>query len=126
MLDVASILNDPELGSTTFTVERTVYKRAAGEVTALARSTFPVTGCVHPGSPEQLQQLPEEDRHEEYIVVYCPPVLSLGENHEITYTRPDRILWGGKTWRLVRLKPWTAFGFVQGVAVLVQSESDTG
>ncbi len=126
MLDVASILTDPELGSTTFIVERTVYKRTAGEVIALARSEFPVTGCVHPGSPEQLQQLPEEDRHEEFIVIYCPPVLSLGENSGITYTGPDRILWDGKTWRLVRLKPWTAFGFVQGYAVLVRLESDSG
>lgn len=118
--------SDPELGATTFTVERTVYKRTAGETIALARSTFAVIGCIHPGSPEQLSQLPEEDRHEEFITIFAPGQLSLGENNGMTFTGPDRIHWNGHTWRLVRLKPWTAFGFVQGFAVLVQSEEGSG
>lgn len=122
MLDVTTLLSDPELGATTFTVERTVYKRSAGETIPLARSTFAVTGCIHPGTPQELSQLPEEDRHEEFIVLYAPGQLSLGENAGLTWTGPDRIHWHDRLWRLVRLKPWSAFGFVQGFAVLVPEE----
>ena len=122
MLDVTSILSDPELGAAAFIVERMTYKRSSGEPTVQAVTTFPVTGCINPGTPEQLSQLPEEDRREEFIVIYAPTILSLGENNGLTYTAPDRIHWNNQTWRLVKLKPWTAFGFVQGFAVLVQSE----
>lgn len=82
-------------------------------------------GCVHPGAPQELSQLPEEDRHEAFITLYAPAQLSLGENNGITYTGPDRIHWHDQTWRLVRLLPWTPFGFVQGFAVLVPQE-ETG
>ncbi len=126
MLDVTTILSDPELGATSFIVERTVYKRSAGEVTEQACTTFPVTGCIHPGTPDQLSQLPEEDCREDFIVIYAPTILSLGENNGLIYTGPDRIHWSGQTWRLVKLKPWTAFGFVQGFAVLVQEDQGGG
>ena len=122
MLDVTAILTDPELGGTTFVVERTAYQRRFGEVEAKATTQFEMIGCVHPGTPDQLNQLPEEDRHEEYIVVFAPGVFSLGENHGDTFTGPDRILWDERVWRLVRVRPWTAFGFVQGYAVLVRDE----
>ena len=119
MLDVTAILSDPELGGTTFTVERTTYQRAGGEAIPKATVRFEKTGCIHPGTPEQLAQLPEEDRHEEFVVIYAPGVLSLGENNGLTFTGPDRIRWQDHFWRLVRLKPWPAFGFVQGYAVRV-------
>ena len=122
MLDVTSILTDPELGATTFTVERTVYKRVYGDAVPEAVATFEVIGCVHPGAPEQIDQLPEEDRHEEFIVIFAPTVLKLGENHGLTFSGPDRIGWDGRKWRLVKLKAWTAFGFVQGFAVLLRDE----
>ena len=125
MLDVTAILSDPELGGTTFTVERIVYGRSGGEAAPKAVTRFTVTGCVHPGTPEQLQQLPEEDRHEEFIVIYAPDVFSLGMNHGVTFSGPDRILWNDRVWRLVKMKPWTAFGFVQGFAVLIDQEDDS-
>ena len=117
--DMTAILTDPELGGTTFTVERTTWQRAGGEAIPKATVQFEMTGCIHPGTPEQLEQLPEEDRQEEFIVIYAPGVLSLGENNGITFTGPDRIRWRDQEWRVVRLKPWTAFGFVQAYAVLV-------
>ena len=30
---------------------------------------------------------------------------------------PDQILFQGKTWRVVSLRPWTAFGFSRALAV---------
>ena len=68
-----------------------------------------------------LQLLPEEERTEEYIAVYTGFPLSLGENDGgSTYTVPDRILWNGKTWRVVRVRSWGMFGYVQGLAVKMQ------
>ena len=63
------------------------------------------SGCVHPGTPEMLRLLPEEDRHEEYIEVYTGFALNLGEDDGgVNYTAPDRILWNGSTWRVVKVR----------------------
>ena len=113
-------LQDPELGYTTFTVQRTSYRRQNGE-SVPAVQTLPASGCIHPGTPEMLQLLPEEERHEEFIAVYTDFALSLGENQGgATYSVPDRIVWNGKTWRIVRVRSWAMFGYVQALAVRVR------
>ena len=122
-MDITSILSDPDLGGTTFTVIRRVFRADSGTSTQIAESTSTATGCIHPGSAETLSQLPEEDRREEFIVIYTTFALSLGSSEGITFTAPDRILWNSRAWRLVRVKPWNPFGFVQAFAVLVSDES---
>ena len=63
--------------------------------------------------------LPEEERHLTFIVIYTPFSLSLGENPGgAEYTAPARILYDGRIWKLVRLRDWSAFGYVQGLATL--------
>ncbi len=65
-----------------------------------------------------LQLLPEEDRREEFISVYTDFPLSLGENDGgETYSVPDRILWNGEAWRVVKVRNWGDFGYFQGFAV---------
>ena len=116
-MDFSPVLTDPELGWTPFTVQRTAYRRQNG-ASVPAVQTLSASGCIHPGSPETLQLLPEEDRHEEYIVIYTDFALSPGENDGgITYTVPDRILWNGNTWRVVRIRDWAMFGYYQALAV---------
>ena len=114
-----SILSDPNLGGTAFTVERSVYKRDRDESRLIARAANPAVGCIHPGTPEQLSQLPEEDRADTFISVYTTYPLSLGGDDGLSYSGPDRILWDDRTWRIVRLKAWTSFGFTHALAVLV-------
>ena len=117
MPDLSAALTDPELGFTGFTVQRFSYRRQNGQSVPSVR-VLQASGCVHPGPAEALALLPEEDRHEEYIAVYTDFALSPGENGGgETYTVPDRILWGGKTWRVVRVRPWSAFGYVRALAV---------
>ena len=118
-MDITEILSDPDLGGATFTVTRRVYRADSGASTLIAESTSTASGCVHPGTPEMLAQLPEEDRREEFIVIYTTFPLSLGQSDGISFTAPDRILWNSRTWRVVLLKPWTPFGFVQALAVFV-------
>ena len=117
MTDILSALTDPEMGFTGFTVLRTSYRRQNGE-SVPSDQLLPASGCIHPGSPEMLQLLPEEERHEEFIAVYTAFPLSLGENGGgAEYSVPDRILWNGETWRVVQVKNWGTFGFVQALAV---------
>ena len=117
MIDISSAILDPELGSVSFTVERSVWKRDQGENVLLAKSTASAVGCIHPGTAETLSQLPEEDRHEEHIVIYTTYPLSLGQNDGITFTVPDRILWDNACWLVVRIKDWFSFGYGQALAV---------
>ena len=116
-MDLSPDLTDPELGFTGFSVLRTSYRRENGG-SVPSEETLPASGCVHPGTPEMVQLLPEEERHEEFIAVYTDFPLSLGENGGgETYSTPDRILWNGAVWRVVRVRDWSMFGYYQGLAV---------
>ena len=116
-MQITEAITDPELGFTSFSVQRTTYRRQNGTSVPAVR-TLPASGSIHPGTPEMIQLLPEEDRHEEFIAVYTDFALSLGENDGgVTYTAPDRILWNGETWRVVKVRDWAMFGYYQGLAV---------
>ena len=122
MIDISAALLDPELGAVSFTVERSVWKRNQGENVLLARSTANAVGCIHPGTAETLSQLPEEDRHEEHIVIYTAYPLTLGQNDGLTFTTPDRIHWQDHIWRVVRVRDWSLFGYIQALAVRIQED----
>ena len=117
MTDISSVLMDPDLGSVSFTVRRPKYTVRQG-VTTETHTDSPADGCIHPGTPEMMQLLPEEERHREFIAVYTSFPLSLGSNPGgVSFTGPDRILYRGAWWRLVRLRDWSAFGYRQAYAV---------
>ena len=118
-MNISDAIFDPEMGYTGFTVQRTTYRRQNGQSIP---STEILTGAgdIHPGTPEMLQLLPEEDRHEEFISIYTDFPLSLGENEGgAEYTTPDRIIWQNKTWRVVKVRDWSAFNYYQCLAVKV-------
>ena len=116
-MDVSAALTDPDLGFTAFSVLRTTYRRQNGS-SVPSDQILPASGCIHPGTPEMVQLLPEEERTEEFIAVYTDFALSTGENDGgATYTVPDRILWNGESWRVVRVRDWSVFGYYQGYAV---------
>ena len=120
MIDLSSALMDPELGYQAFRVQRTSYRRKNG-TSVPSVQVLPAAGCIHPGTPEMVQLLPEEDRHEEFIAVYTDFPLSLGDNGRgTTYSTPDRILWNGETWRVVKVRDWASFGYYQALAVRVK------
>ncbi len=116
-MDLSSVLADPDLGFTGFTVLRTAYRRENG-TSVPSDQTLPASGCIHPGTPEMLQLLPEEERQEDFIAVYTEFALSLGKNDGgAEYATPDRILWNGDTWRVVKVRDWSGFGYYQAFAV---------
>ena len=118
-MNLTPALTDPDLGFAAFTVQQTTYRRQNGE-SVPSIQMLPASGCIHPGTPEMLQLLPEEERHEDFIAVYTDFPLRLGENNGGTaYTVPDRILWNGAAWRAVRVRDWSVFGYYQALAVKI-------
>ena len=121
-MDITSVLFDPELGCTAFTVERITYTRSRAGTTSRT-VTAQALGCIHPGTPEMLELLPEEERNEQFIAIYTDYALSTGTpeaDGACSFTGPDRIHWNGQTWRVVRVRDWHAFGYYQAYAVLTQ------
>lgn len=121
-MDISSAVFDPELGCSAFTVERITYTRSRGGTTSRT-VTARAMGCIHPGTPEMLQLLPEEERAEQFITIYTDYALSTGTpegSGAVSFTAPDRIHWNGQAWRVVRVRDWQMFGYYQAYAVLMQ------
>ena len=126
-MDITSAIFDPELGCTAFTVERITYTRSREGTTSSIR-TETASGCIHPGTPEALKLMPEEERQETFIVIYTDYALSTGTPEASgisTFTGADRIHWAGKTWRVVKVRDWQGFGYVQACAVLMKEGEAT-
>lgn len=121
---ITSVLCDPELGSAAFTVERITHTRSR-EGTVTRSVTEQAAGCVHPGTAETLKLLPEEVKKDACIVIYTDYALSTGTQGEdgCSFTAPDRIRWNGQAWRVVKVRNWQEFGFVQALAVLINEEN---
>ena len=121
-MEMTSAILDPELGCTAFTVERITCIRTR-EGTASRRTTVRARGCVHPGTPETLRLLPEEEKVDQFIVIYTGYALSTGTSEAAgagSFTAADRIHWNGQTWRVVRVRDWSMFGYCQALAVLMR------
>ncbi len=124
MMDVSELVNDPDLGAVSFTVNRTTYRRSRGQLIP-SNETTTATGCIHPGTPEMLNLLPTEERAEHLIQIYTSFPLSDGENTAAaSFTAPDRITYAGHTWRIVKVRDWPAFHYYQALAVLVKEEEE--
>ena len=120
-MDITSAVFDAELGCTAFTVERITYTRTRAGTTSRS-ITAQALGCIHPGTSEMIQLLPEEEREEQFIAIYTDYALSTGtpESTGASFIGPDRVHWGGQTWRVVRVRDWQMFGYYQAYAVLMR------
>ena len=121
-MDITSAIFDSELGCSAFTVERITYTRTRAGTTSRSEMTQAM-GCIHPGTPEMLQLLPEEEREEQFIAIYTDYPLSTGVSEDSgasSFTGPDRVLWNNQTWRVVRVRDWQMFGYYQAYAVLMR------
>jgi hypothetical protein len=123
-MNVTDAIFDPELGCTIFTVERITYTRTRTGTTS-SKVTSQATGCIHPGTPEMIQLLPEEERNNEFIMIYTDCALSVGipEGNAAVFTGADQIGWNNRTWRVVRVRDWQMFGYYQAYAVLMRELS---
>ena len=120
-MDIASAFLDQELGAVAFTVTRTVYTRRPSGTTS-ADAVTSALGSIHPASAEELQLLPEEERHETAIVIHTDFALSTGKDRGKTYDGPDRITWDGNDYRVVAVREWTTFNYYRAVAVMLHEQ----
>ncbi len=121
-MDIISAVFDPELGCTAFTVEQITYIRGRSGTTSRS-TTAQAMGCIHPGTPEMIQLLPEEEREEQFIAIYTDYALSTGTpegSGASSFTGPDRVHWSGQIWRVVRVRDWQMFGYYQAYAILMR------
>ena len=124
-MDISSALFDPELGCTSFTVERITYIRSRSGTTSRT-ATVQAQGCIHPGTPEMLQLLPEEEKTDQFIAIYTDYALSTGMPESAgasSFIAPDHVHWNNQTWRVVRVRDWQNFGYYQAYAVLMHEEA---
>ena len=117
-MNITDAIFDPELGCTAFTVERITYTRSRSGTTSRS-TTARAMGCIHPGTPEMIRLLPEEEKEEQFIAIYTDYALSTGtpESTGASFMGPDRIHWNNQTWRVVRVRDWQMFGYYQAYAV---------
>ena len=101
-MQISDALFDPELGCTAFTVERITYTRTRAGTTSRS-ATAQALGCIHPGTPEMIQLLPEEEREEQFIAIYTDYALNTGTPEGTgasSFAGPDRVHWNSQTWRI--------------------------
>ena len=123
-MEITSVLFAPGLGCSAFTVEGINCTRSRRGMTSHS-VTAQALGCIHPGTPEMLQLLPEEEKAEEFIAIYTDYPLSTGTEESSgahSFTGADRVYWGGETWRVVRVRDWQMFGYYQAYAVRLKGE----
>lgn len=122
-MNVLDAIMDPEMGYVPFTVRRITYQLSQGATTS-SHVDQTIMGCVHPGTPEMMQMLPEEEKCDEFIVIYTENALSVGINDGgVSWTAADRIIYRSQTWKVVKVKNWSEFGYYFALAVLIDEES---
>ena len=125
MPEFDEVLADPEMGAASFLVTRTNYRRTRGQLVD-STTLMEAEGCIHPGTPEMLQLVPEEERREKYIVIYTSFRLSDGENPSgSSFQAADRITYDGAEWRVVRVREWREFNYVQALAVKMEEDDES-
>ena len=120
-MEIGNAILDPELGCTVFSVERNTYTRSREGTISVSRIEQ-ASGCIQPGTAEVLKLLPEEEQSATYIVIYTDYVLSTGTSEDagVSFVGADRIHWNGQIWRVVKVRDWSSFGYVQALAVKME------
>lgn len=125
MPEFDEVLADPEMGAASFLVTRTNYRRTRGQLVD-STTLMEAEGCIHPGTPEMLQLVPEEERREKYIVIYTSFRLRDGENPSgSSFQAADRITYDGAEWRVIRVQEWREFNYVQALAVKMEEDDES-
>ena len=123
--DLASIISDPDLGGTIFSVTRKTYTRSSGSLVSDEIVTS-VMGNIQPGSSEVAKLYPAEYHGEEFIRIYTSFALSVGSNTAPdTFVAPDIVSYRGFNWKVIKVLPWLDVYFA-AYAVLILEEEQGG
>lgn len=114
MPDVSALLFDPDLGAQEFTIKRRTGKWIGGRMTVDSETIIRAIGVIQPPSAEQLVFFPEGERRKGQIVIYTTTMLHLTDGSDIA----DDVTWNGEQYKLVNVKRWNDYGYVEAYAEL--------
>ena len=80
-------------------------------------------GAVQPTSARELEQLPEGDRQRGTMTFFCTPPRKLyvsGDSNAIS----DEILFEGRKYKIISVKDWSRYGYIQAFAQLKDTPGD--
>lgn len=117
--DVTFLLDDPDLGGgVAFTVIRQSRILSLVSDVSVTTESIQATGNIQPAQPEDLQQLPEEQRHETVIVIRSTFNFRLASEEDGVQYLPDEVEYNGNRWKVTRVDQWAAWGFTTAWATL--------
>lgn len=117
--DVTFLLDDPDLGGgVAFTVIRQSRILSLVSDVSVTTESIQATGNIQPAQPEDLQQLPEEQRHETVIVIRSTFNFRLASEENGVQYLPDEVEYNGNRWKVTRVDQWAAWGFTTAWATL--------
>ena len=114
-----SLLDDPDLGSVSFSVIRSTATLSGGEVHH-SSVTLPAVGIVQPGGLSRSVSQPGEDKGDTSLTVYTRFPLTAGSDDGTTVTLADEILYQFRNWRVTAVRDWSAEGFYVATCDLVK------
>lgn len=118
-MDMAELLADPDLGSCTIVLTRSVETVDAKGRTQQGQSASSQIAVVQPAEPEALERLPEADRSGEVIAVYSTVQLTTGSDT----LAPDVVTWQGRDYRVKSVEDRLAIaGYCLALAVSVDMQ----
>ena len=103
--DITMLLTDEDLGGNQkFTVVRTTRRMGMYDSQVTSVKRFEMMGNIQPYVPIALNQVPEESRHEQQIVIRSTFEFQMGEENGTQFTDPDEIVYLGKRWKITSIK----------------------
>lgn len=118
LTDLATLLDDPDLGSVPFTVLRAGTAPDTTPVSHLA------TGILQPGGLSSLDPQPGEDQSETSLTVFTRFPLSVGSDNGTLVIPADRIQYDNHLWRVTAVRDWSSEGFYTATATLLKDDPD--
>ena len=116
LTDLATLLDDPDLGSVPFTVFRAAT--SPGGVSCSHRTN----GILQPCGLSPADHQPGEDQSDTSLTVFTRFPLSIGSDDGTTVTPADQILYENRVWRVTAVRDWSSEGFYTATATLVKDE----
>lgn len=119
MITVDEIVNDPDLGAQPFTVQR--YTNGTFTVDGFQETpaTIPLFGAIQPATPESLRQVPEADRVEGMLEVFCQKELYRTNQTGTS----DVIVWRGTEYRIASVMPWVDANYWVAIAARIGGQN---
>jgi hypothetical protein len=116
MIDVSSLMNDPDFASR-YTVIRRSGTWEGTRFVVGSPVTLECYGPVQPATQKELNQLPEGDRHSGTMKFFCKPPNTLNITGDGNVS--DEIIYNGQRYKIFAVMDWTPHGYVRAFAYCI-------